>query len=102
MLTVSVINICTAGIGNPGYRVALFDRGGFGFVCVIVDIEHTIELCQHKAKDTSGDSECRTEHNPNVAHRHLVDVGILHDRDEMGRQSTEESVICDWQDRDKI
>lgn len=102
MLAVSVISVGTAGIRNPGYRAARFDRCRIGFVCVIIDIEHTIELCQHKAKNTSRNSECRTENDPNVTHRHLVDVGILYDRDEVGSQSTEKGVICDWQDRDKM
>lgn len=102
MLAVSVINVGTAGIGNPGYRGAHFDRRRFGIACVIVDIEHTIELSQHKAENTSRNSECRTEHDPNVAHRHLVDVGILHNRDEVGGQSTEKGVICDRQNRDKM
>lgn len=97
-----MINVGTAGIGNPAHHAVLFNRRRFGFLCVIVDIKYTIELCQHKAENTSRNSECRTEHDPNVAHRHLVDVSILHDRDEVGGQSTKKGVICDWQDRDKM
>ena len=73
----------------------------FGLVCVI-NIKHTIELCQHQSKNASRNSERRTEHNHNVVHRHLVDVGILHNRDKVRGQSTQKAVICDWQDRDKM
>jgi hypothetical protein len=68
----------------------------------VVDTEHARELAEHEAKHARGDAECRAEHDPDVPHRHLVDVCVLNNPDQVRGQRAEEAVVRDWERGDEL
>lgn len=82
----------------PAYRIF-----GNEAVCALrvlaiaarVDVEYAVELAKHEAEHARGDTQRRAEHDADVAHRHLVHVRVLHDKDEVRSQGAEEAVVSD-------
>ena len=85
----------------PTSRVPSFSflrvGGSRGFFQDSVNVEDALELSQHKAEHSRGDTKCWAEHNADVPHSHLVNVRILHNQDKVGCECTKEAVVGNGQ-----
>lgn len=64
-----------------------------------VDVEDTLELAEHKAEYACRYTERRAEHNTDIPHRHLIDVRVLDDENQMRGECAEKAVVGDGQCR---
>jgi hypothetical protein len=57
---------------------------------------------EHETEHASRDAQGRAEDDPDIPHRHLVHVRVLHDADQMCRERTEQAVVGDGQLGDQL
>lgn len=56
----------------------------------LVYVENPIEFSEHQTEYPCGDSQCWTEHDPNIPHCHLVCVRVLDDEDQVSGECSKE------------
>ena len=67
-----------------------------------VHTEHPLELSQHETEHASRNAQRGTEHDTDVPHRHLIDVRILDDKNEMRSECPEKAIVRDRQSRNEL
>ncbi len=62
-------------------------------LAVGIRLKDAVELGQEERKDARSDRQRRAEHDADVAHRHLVDVRVLDDLDQVAAERPEQRVV---------